>query len=163
MVPASIQENCAMLPTQFSCCMTGDGGIWRNLVRSRSWERERRRQTASHEELVTKLVRDDLTVVSGLAAGVDTVADETAIAEGGGTIVGASAALRKTGPPQEPPLLSGAHHHDVGLTKATIIVEARETAGTRTQARAALHQGRALFILDNCFRNGLTWPEGGLR
>ena len=45
------------------------------------------------------------------------------------------------------------------LTEATIIVEAGETSGTLTQARAALHQGRALFILDNCFRNGLTWPQ----
>jgi DNA processing protein len=37
--------------------------------------------------------------------------------------------------------------------------EAGETSATLTQARAALHQGRALFILDNCFRNGLTWPQ----
>lgn len=46
------------------------------------------------------------------------------------------------------------------LTEGTIIVEAGETSGTLTQARAALHQGRKLFILDACFRRkDLTWPQ----
>ena len=46
------------------------------------------------------------------------------------------------------------------LTEATIIVEAGETSGTLFQARAALQQGRRLFILDSCFRStALTWPE----
>ena len=45
------------------------------------------------------------------------------------------------------------------LTKASIIVEAGETSGTLYQARAALDQGRKLFILDSCFERGLSWPE----
>jgi len=46
------------------------------------------------------------------------------------------------------------------LTEATVIVEASETSGTRVQARAALQQGRKLFILDSCFRDKrLTWPH----
>lgn len=55
------------------------------------------------------------------------------------------------------------------LTEATVIVEAGETSGTLTQARAALHQGRKLFILDSCFKDArLTWParfeaEGAIR
>lgn len=55
------------------------------------------------------------------------------------------------------------------LTEATVIVEAGETSGTLTQARAALHQNRKLFILDSCFkRSDLTWParfekEGAIR
>jgi DNA processing protein len=45
------------------------------------------------------------------------------------------------------------------LTEATIIVEASDTSGSLTQARAALHQGRKLFILDSCFaRKDLKWP-----
>jgi DNA processing protein len=45
------------------------------------------------------------------------------------------------------------------LTAATIIVEASETSGTLTQARAALYQGRKLFILNSCFeRKDLKWP-----
>ncbi|EQD55013.1 SMF family protein [mine drainage metagenome] len=42
------------------------------------------------------------------------------------------------------------------LTEATVIVEAGETSGTLTQARAAIAQGRKLFILDNCFQNQVT-------
>jgi DNA processing protein len=46
------------------------------------------------------------------------------------------------------------------ISQATVIVEAGETSGSLTQARAALHQGRKLFILDSCFQNpGLTWPK----
>ncbi|HDR9242422.1 TPA: DNA-processing protein DprA [Burkholderia vietnamiensis] len=46
-----------------------------------------------------------------------------------------------------------------GLTEATIIVEAGETFGTLIQARAALQQGRKLFILESNFQNpALTWP-----
>jgi DNA processing protein len=46
------------------------------------------------------------------------------------------------------------------LTEGTVIVEAGETSGTLTQARAALHQGRKLFILDSCFkRTDITWPS----
>jgi DNA processing protein len=46
------------------------------------------------------------------------------------------------------------------LTDATVIVEAGETSGTLVQARAALKQGRKLFILESCFHNeSLTWPQ----
>jgi len=45
------------------------------------------------------------------------------------------------------------------LTEATVIVEAGETSGTLTQARAALYQGRKLFVLNSCFeRMDITWP-----
>lgn len=45
------------------------------------------------------------------------------------------------------------------LSEATIIVEASDTSGTLTQARAALDQGRKLFILENNFMNpAITWP-----
>ena len=45
------------------------------------------------------------------------------------------------------------------LTKASIIIEASDTSGTLTQARAALKQGRKLFILNSCFENpNITWP-----
>ena len=49
------------------------------------------------------------------------------------------------------------------LTEATIIVEAGETSGTLIQARAALKQGRKLFILDSCFRNPHTARRPRLR
>ena len=45
------------------------------------------------------------------------------------------------------------------LTEATIIVEASETSGTLIQAKAALAQGRKLFILESNFHNpSISWP-----
>ena len=45
------------------------------------------------------------------------------------------------------------------LTEATIIVEAGDTSGTLTQAKAGLFQGRKLLILESCFeRTDITWP-----
>lgn len=44
------------------------------------------------------------------------------------------------------------------LSDATIIVEASDTSGTLTQARACMSMGRKLFILDSCFRDELKWP-----
>jgi DNA processing protein len=167
---------------------------WWDLVESRSVAVVGTRTPTSDgiartRELVTKLVRDDLTVVSGLAAGIDTVAHETAIAEGGRTIAVIGTPLSHIYPKENAELqrkiadeyllisqvpVRRYERQDYrrnrlfflernitmsALTEATIIVEAGETSGTLTQARAALHQRRALFILDNCFRNGLTWPQ----
>ena len=51
------------------------------------------------------------------------------------------------------------NHTMSALTEATVIVEAGETSGSLIQARAAIAQGRKLFILDSCFNQGLKWPE----
>lgn len=140
-------------------------------------------------KLVKALVKDDITVVSGLATGIDTVAHETAISEGGRTIAVIGTPLSHTYPKENVELqrkiasefllisqvpvkrYEGQDYRRnrlffpernitmSALTEATIIVEAGETSGTLIQARAALHQGRKLFILDSCFRRGLTWPQ----
>jgi DNA processing protein len=139
--------------------------------------------------LVKALVKDDFTIVSGLAAGIDTVAHETAIEEGGRTIAVIGTPLSHTYPKENATLqrkiaseyliisqvpVRRYERRDYwknrlffpernitmsALTEATIIVEAGETSGTLIQARAALHQGRRLFILDSCFRKGLAWPK----
>ncbi len=144
---------------------------------------------ARTRKLVKALVKDNFTIVSGLAAGVDTVAHETAIAEGGRTIAVIGTPLSHTYPRGNAALqrkiasefllisqvpLKRYERQDYrknrlffpernitmsALTEATIIVEAGETSGTLIQARAALHQGRKLFILDNCFQRGLSWPQ----
>lgn len=140
------------------------------------------------KRLVRELVADDWTIVSGLAAGVDTVAHETALECGGRTIAVIGTPLSETYPKEnaelqariakeflvisQVPVIKYASadwrinrgffpERNVtmsALTQATIIVEASETSGTLTQARAALAQGRKLFILDSCFKAGLTWP-----
>ena len=46
------------------------------------------------------------------------------------------------------------------VSDATIIVEASDTSGTLTQARACMEMGRKLFILNSCFeQEGLKWPH----
>ena len=139
--------------------------------------------------LVKELVADDYTVVSGLATGVDTMAHRTAIDEGGRTIAVIGTPLSHSYPRENADLqrciaenfllvsqvpLKRYEERDYrynrsffpernvtmsALTEATIIVEASETSGTPFQARAAIRQGRKLFILDSCFQNPqLTWP-----
>jgi DNA processing protein len=146
-----------------------------------------------------ELVDRGFTVVSGLAKGVDSAAHNAAIANGGRTIavVGTplgvcypkeNVTLQETiarehllisqvpvlryglqAPPQNRLFFPERNVTMSALTEGTIIVEAGDTSGTLTQARAALHQGRKLFILDSCFhRPNITWPsrfeaEGAVR
>ena len=45
------------------------------------------------------------------------------------------------------------------ISDATVIVEASDTSGSLTQARACIQQGRKLFILNSCFeRTDISWP-----
>jgi len=145
---------------------------------------------ARTRKLVRHLVKDGFTIVSGLATGVDTEAHTTAIKEGGRTIGVIGTPLTHNYPKENAELQrliaekfllisqvpvrryeNQSHRYNriffpernvtmSALTEATIIAEAGETSGTLIQARAALHQGRKLFILDSCFQNKeLTWPQ----
>lgn len=140
-------------------------------------------------KLVKLLVEHDCTIFSGLAAGIDTVAHTTAMECGGRTVAVIGTPITESYPKEnkdlqqriasdflvvsQVPILRYSKQTFRGnrlffpernatmsaLTDATVIVEAGETSGTLTQARAALHQGRKLFILDSCFQNpALTWP-----
>jgi len=45
------------------------------------------------------------------------------------------------------------------VSDATIIIEASDTSGTLTQARACMKMGRKLFILNSCFeKKDIKWP-----
>ena len=141
-------------------------------------------------KLVGMLVQNGCTIVSGLAKGVDTAAHDAAITHGGDTIAVLGTPLDHVYPSEnaalqqriardhllisQVPVLLYARRSHVwnrqffpernltmsALTHATVIVEAGETSGTLIQARAALSQGRKLFILDSNFRNPkLTWPH----
>jgi DNA processing protein len=135
-------------------------------------------------QLARSLVADNFTVVSGLAAGIDTAAHAAALEAGGRTIAVLGTPLGTTYPPANAGLQERIAHEFLvisqvpivryakqtpfqnrfffpernvtmsALTEATIIVEAGNTSGTLIQARAALHQKRKLFILDRCFRDG---------
>ena len=46
------------------------------------------------------------------------------------------------------------------ISDATVIVEASDTSGTLTQARACRHQGRPLFVMRRCYEDrSLSWPR----
>jgi len=142
------------------------------------------------EYLVKRLVQDGVVVVSGLAKGIDTAAHTAAIENGGLTIGVIGTPLNCYYPLENQELQKKIANNYLlisqvpfsryarqtyrenrfffpernitmsALTDATIIVEAGETSGTLIQARAALEQGRKLFILENNFLNpALTWPK----
>lgn len=156
------------------------------IVGSRNVSDEGIRRT---KRLVKLLVRDGFTIVSGLAKGVDTAAHTTAIENGGSTIAVIGTPITEYYPRENKELQDFiAEKHLLisqvpiwryaaqdyrsnrlffpernatmsAVAQATVIVEASDTSGTLAQARAALQQGRKLFILDNCFRDQrLTWP-----
>lgn len=149
-----------------------------------------REGAARARNIARALVRDGYTVVSGLAKGIDTQAHTAAISEGGSTIAVIGTSIASVYPQENAELqLEIAKNHLLlsqvpvlryskqgpggnrlffpernitmsAMTCATVIVEAGETSGTLIQARAALKQGRKLFILESCFNNpALTWPS----
>lgn len=145
---------------------------------------------ARTKRLVKALVNAGHTIYSGLAAGIDTAAHTTAIECGGHTVAITGTPLWMHYPKQnaalqkeiiknhllisQVPIVS---YEEKGinftrlffpernitmaaLSQATIIVEASETSGTLKQAKAALKQGRKVFILNNNFDNPtVTWPK----
>lgn len=145
---------------------------------------------ARARKLVRNLVEDKITIVSGLATGIDTEAHRTAIELKGETIAVIGTPLNQYYPKENAELQDliaekylllsqvpffrySQQDYRVNrgffpernktmsaLTEGTVIVEASDTSGTLIQAKAALEQGRRLFILDSCFKNPkITWPK----
>ena len=145
---------------------------------------------ADARALTEFLVKERWTIVSGLAEGIDKIAHTTAIELKGKTIAVIGTPICDSYPPsntelqeriarefllisQVPIFRYSTQGIDLNrlffpernvtmsaLTSATVIVEAGNTSGTLHQARAAIHQGRHLFIMDRCFRNpDITWPQ----
>lgn len=118
------------------------------------------------------LVDHGYTVVSGLAAGIDTAAHRAALARGGRTVAVIGTGLSRFYPPENgslqgriasdcavisqfwpeaPPSARSFPMRNAvmsGMTLATVVVEASHTSGARIQARLALAQGRTVFLVD---------------
>jgi DNA processing protein len=118
------------------------------------------------------LVERGFTVVSGLAAGIDTAAHTAALEAGGRTVAVIGTGLKHSYPPQNARLQRriAADHAVIsqfwpdtppsrrtfpmrnavmsGITLATVIVEASHSSGARVQSRLALAQGRPVFLLE---------------
>ena len=127
---------------------------------------------ASAREVSEHLVCAGFTVVSGLAAGIDTAAHTSVLEGGGRTIAVIGTGLRHAYPPQNASLQEriaeeGAvvsqfwpddppHRHSFprrnavmsGIALATVVVEATHTSGARIQARLALAHGRPVLLME---------------
>lgn len=140
-------------------------------------------------EKVSKfLVKAGITVVSGLAEGVDTIAHETAIKEGGNTIAVIGTPLNQYYPKKNKQLqdLIALEHLLISqfpdsfpvtpknfpirnrlmalISDATIIIEASEKSGTKHQGWEALRLGRTVFIMENVIKDSsITWAKEMLK
>ncbi|MFC4163345.1 DNA-processing protein DprA [Epilithonimonas zeae] len=129
------------------------------------------------------LVQNDITVVSGLAEGIDTIAHKTAIEAQGQTIGVIGTPIDKYFPAEnkqlqdfiaENHLLISQFPENYPVTPksfpirnrtmalisdATIIVEASEKSGTKHQGWEALRLGRQLLIMENVLNQKVSWAE----
>lgn len=122
--------------------------------------------------LAEALVQRDISVIAGLAVGIDTAAHTAALNAGGRTVALIATGIRKQYPaenknlhrriaetglvlsqfwPDAPPqkhtfLMRNATMSGYGL--ATIVVEAGEHSGARAQARMAVEHGRPVILTD---------------
>jgi DNA processing protein len=123
------------------------------------------------EELSSFLAANGITVVSGLARGVDSIAHQTALKAGGRTIGVLGSGVDKIYPPEhralaEKMMESGAIISDYapgtppdasnfpprnriisGLSLAVVVIEAGETSGALITAEFAAEQGREIFAV----------------
>jgi DNA processing protein len=121
-------------------------------------------------QIAEHLTQTGYTVVSGLATGIDTAAHTAALSRNGRTIAVIGTGLARSYPPQNhalqrkiaercavisqfwpdaPPTKRSFPMRNAtmsGIALATIVVEASETSGARTQARLALAHARPVFL-----------------
>ncbi len=126
--------------------------------------------------LTGELIAAGFTIVSGLAAGIDTAAHRTALESGRRTIAVVGTGLAHAYPPENARLQEAIGQNGAvisqfwpeelatrktfplrnatmsGLSLGTVIVEAAEHSGTRIQAASALRHGRPVFLLESLAR-----------
>lgn len=123
--------------------------------------------------MAVELVRRDVTVVSGLARGIDTAAHQAALEAGGRTIAVVGTGILRTYPaenrelsnriatsgsgavvsqfwPDAPPATYTFPRRNVtmsGIAQGTVVIEASSTSGAKMQARIALEHGKKVFLI----------------
>jgi DNA processing protein len=133
------------------------------------------------EMITTELVKRGVTVVSGLAQGVDTIAHTTALS--GKTIAVLGTPLSIASPIGNTDLLNEIKKNHLAITQfkegsrvypsnfparnktmalitdATIVIEASERSGTQHQAWEAIRLGRQVFLMENIIRADIKWAQ----
>lgn len=134
--------------------------------------------------LARELADAGVTVVSGLAAGVDTVAHTSAIEAGGATVAVIGTPLDKAYPAANAALQETIYQEHLLISQfengmrvfrssfparnklmatvsdATVIMEASDTSGTLHQAAECSRLGRWLFIARSVVENpNISWPD----
>lgn len=128
-------------------------------------------------QIAQHLTQTGYTVVSGLAAGIDTAAHIAALNNGGRTLAVIGTGLTRAYPPENqalqkriadrcavisqfwpdaPPTKRSFPMRNAtmsGIALATVVVEASETSGARTQTRLALAHGRPVFLTETLVEN----------
>ncbi len=128
---------------------------------------------ARARRLACLLAAHGVTVLSGLARGIDTAAHEGCLAAGGRTIAVLGSGIRRIYPPENAglaeriaaggavvsqfwpdtgPASSTFPRRNVvmsGMGQGTVVVGASETSGARMQARLAIEHGKQVFLLAN--------------
>ncbi len=141
-------------------------------------------------KLSRELVQAGYTIISGLATGIDTMAMETSIREKGHTVGVIGTPLNQYYPKENHLLQDEVaknhllishvpffrYHNEpfnsrrlyftqrneimAALSEGTVIIEASDTSGSLTQAKACIAQGKKLFILNSCLNNSdIKWPR----
>lgn len=117
------------------------------------------------------LAESGVTVLSGLARGIDTAAHEQVVESGGRTIAVLGSGIRRVYPPENaglaeriaksgavvsqfwpdaPPVSYNFPRRNVvssGLGQGTVVIEASSTSGAKMQARFALEHGKRVFLV----------------
>ncbi len=128
---------------------------------------------AAAHQLAHELAQRDVTVVSGLAEGVDTAAHGGALSAGGRTIAVFGTGIQTVYPVKNAALADNVVAHGAcvsqfwpdqrgakwtfparnivtsGLSLGTVVIEASETSGAHLQAVAALRHGKRLFLMEH--------------
>lgn len=138
------------------------------VVGTRKPSEDGRRRAARMAGLLTER---GVTVVSGLAAGIDTAAHTAALEAGGRTVAVIGTGITKTYPaenkaladliaergavvsqfwPSAPPATYAFPRRNVtmsGIAQGTVVIEASHTSGAKMQARFAIEHGKRVFLL----------------
>jgi DNA processing protein len=123
--------------------------------------------------LASQLAERGVTVLSGLAIGIDAAAHSAALAAGGRTVAVTGTGIKRIYPaqnreladeivragalvsqfwPDAPPTKYSFPMRNVvmsGMAIGTVVVEASNTSGARMQARLALEHGKRLFLVES--------------